>query len=200
LNGLPSILSKAQELFFQFGIKSITMDDLSKGMGISKKTIYKFVANKADLVNKTMSIHLENEKERITHISKESENAIDEMFQIGKHVVQHLRFLNPSVINDLRKYYPETWQNVMDYKNSFLYSIILNNINKGIKQGFYRKGINPEIISKIYSARSEVVIDQAIFPYSSYTFIEVYTEYLSYHIRGIATQEGLKYLEKQKLN
>ena len=200
MSDLHSILSKAEQLFFNYGVKSITMDDLSRHLGMSKKTVYLYVSNKADLVDKTMDSHLAREKENITKICAESKNAVDEMFQIGKLVTSHLRYLNPSVVYDIQKYYPETWAKLLDYKNSFLFSVILKNIEKGIEQGFYRQDINPDIISKIYNSRSEFLVDSEVFPFSKYKLLEVYVEYLKYHIRGIASDKGLKYLEKQNLD
>lgn len=200
MSNLQNILLKSEQLFFSYGVKSITMDDLSKHLGVSKKTVYLFVSNKADLVDKTMESYLGKEKQLITNICLQSQNAVDEMFQIGKHVTGHLRYLNPSVVYDLQKYYPQTWKRLLDYKNSFLYSIIQENIKKGIAQGFYRQDINPDIISKIYSLKSDSLVDQEIFPFTKYKLLEVYVEFLKYHIRGIASDKGLKYLEKQNLD
>ncbi|MEM1220215.1 MAG: helix-turn-helix domain-containing protein, partial [Bacteroidota bacterium] len=44
------ILSRSKRLFLRYGIRSVTMDDISKEMGISKKTLYQYVDNKADLI------------------------------------------------------------------------------------------------------------------------------------------------------
>ena len=54
------IFSKAEELFMQYGIKSITMDDVAKALGMSKKTLYQYVKDKNDLVNQTITRHLKH--------------------------------------------------------------------------------------------------------------------------------------------
>ncbi|MCB0509746.1 MAG: TetR/AcrR family transcriptional regulator, partial [Bacteroidetes bacterium] len=70
------ILSKAEELFFKLGVKSITMDDISRELGISKKTLYLYVDNKADLVNKTLLRHFEKERKDTICLTDDSQNAI----------------------------------------------------------------------------------------------------------------------------
>ncbi len=196
---LKQILSKAEDIFLSYGIKSITMDDFATRLCMSKKTLYQLVSDKNDLVKKTMKNHIETEKKAIQEICRVHENAIDEIFAIGKHVLVHIRKMNPSAMYDLQKYHPEGWQMFVDYKNTFIYSCILNNLQKGIEQGLYRDDFNPDIVAKFYSARTEIVINQEIFPFPKYTVMDVYSEYLKYHVRAIASEKGIKYLEKQKL-
>ncbi len=196
---LKQILAKAEELFLSYGIKSITMDDFATRMGMSKRTLYQYVSDKDELVCKTMKNHLEQERKAVLEISKRNDNAIDEIFEIGKHVLVHLRKMNPSTIYDLQKYHPDGWKIFVEHKNTFIYSCILNNIRKGIKQGLYRGDFNPDFIAKFYSARTELVVSQEVFPFQKYSVQEVYAEYLKYHVRAIASGKGLKYLEKQKL-
>jgi len=56
------ILEKAEDLFLRYGLKSVTMDDIARKLGMSKKTLYQYVENKTDLVSKIMLAHIETEK------------------------------------------------------------------------------------------------------------------------------------------
>ena len=197
-DGLAKILLKAEELFLLNGVRNTTMDDLATALGISKKTLYLSVSNKEDLVYKAFEYHMEQEKSFVTEICQNSANAIDEMFEIGKLVTRHVRNMNPTVIYDVKKYYPEAWALLDEYKNTFIYAHILENIKKGIKQGYYRGDFNPDIIAKLYSAKADCVVDQQLFPFTDYTIISIYNEYLRYHIRGISSEKGLKYMEQLK--
>lgn len=175
------------------------MDDFAGKLGISKKTLYQFVCDKSDLVQKTMKNHIETEKKAIQDISRQNENAIDEIFAIGRHVMVHISKMNPSAMYDLQKYHPEAWKLFLDFKNTFIYSCILENMERGVKQGLYRSDFNTDIVARIYAARTEIVVSQEVFPFPKYNVIDVYAEYLKYHVRSIATEKGLTYLEKQKL-
>lgn len=190
-------MERVKEMFLTYGVKSISMDDISRDLGISKKTLYLYVANKNDLVKKTMENHLAKEKEALTAITENSSDAIQEMFAIADYIRQHLRSMNHSALYDLQKYYPDSWQLYIDYKNYFVYNIIYNNIQNGIQEGLYRDDFNIDIITKIYNTRMEAMVDPAIFPQSQYGLLEVHQELLQYHLRGIVSQKGLTYLDEQ---
>lgn len=176
------------------------MDDLAKTMGASKKTIYQYVSNKADLVGKTMERHLRMETRQVEEIKAKDLNAIEEMLEISRTVTKHLKSLNPTIINDLQKYYPTAWAQLTEYKNDFICRSIEDNINKGVKEGLYRDDLNPNIVAKLYSCRTDCIVDQRIFPFTRYTVIEVYKEFLYHHIRGIATAKGLAVLDEKIKN
>ena len=55
----------------------LTMDDVAKELGMSKKTIYHFVDNKAQLVQLTMQSYLEEERKELENILKPSKNSVD---------------------------------------------------------------------------------------------------------------------------
>ena len=97
------ILIKAKELFFKLGVRSITMDDLSRELGISKKTLYQYVENKSDLVNKTLRLHFTEEQQVIANCIAEAENAIDEMIRIARESLKNFRSMHPSSIYDIQK-------------------------------------------------------------------------------------------------
>jgi len=190
------ILTKAENLFFKYGIKSISMDDLSRELGISKKTLYQSVENKKDLVLQVFQNHAMQEVAAITRIQSESSDAIDEMIEVAKYVIPTIRKITPTVIFDMQKYYREVWQIMEDFNNKEIYKFIENNIKKGIEQGVYREGVRPDIIAKLHVGKTMFLIDEEIFPLREYNKENLFKEHMQYHIRGIATTKGLKLFAK----
>lgn len=193
------MLEKSGELFKKHGIKNLTMDDVAKELGMSKKTIYTFVENKAELVKLTMQNYLNEERTQLEAILKPSKNSVDEMIQMISYFFNQVREFNPSALNDLQKYYPETWEIYNEYRFHFMLNRIVENLENGVKQGVYRNGLNADIISKIYIAGVDILINQFLFPSNEYVFIDTYKEYLNYHLRGIVSPKGLKFLEQHNL-
>lgn len=175
------------------------MDDVAKELGMSKKTIYQFVENKAELVKLTMQYYLEEERTQLEAILKTSKNSVDEMIQMVAYFYNQVRDFNPSALNDLQKYYPETWAIYNEYRFDFMLGMITRNLEDGIKQGFYRSGLNADVIAKVYIVNVDVLINQQLFPSKKYVFIDTYKEYLNYHLRGIVSATGLKYIEQHNL-
>lgn len=191
------LVENTLQLFMKLGIKSVTMDDVARHLGISKKTLYKYVEDKNDLVRKSLSYGCVIENDEINKICNLNQNAIDESFEINNYVFKHIRLIHPSIVFDLHKYHPEAWKEFRENKKSQINQCYMDNIAKGIKEGLYRKDINGEIVTKFYTSRFEVMFDQDLFPMDRFDPAETYLEIFRYHIRGIASEKGLEYLSKK---
>jgi AcrR family transcriptional regulator len=191
------LLFATTELFMKLGVKSLTMDDISRHLGISKKTLYQFVSDKKDLVNKALQLAIENDQCLLGDIAVQEENAIDELIAINEKVSEKLQSIQPAVMYDLQKYYPEAWALMEDHKKCFVCDMIVKNINIGIQQGLYRENVNPGIVARIYVTLIDKIFDADTFPSHQYTFATIHKEIARYHIRGIASEKGVKYLVKR---
>ncbi len=200
MDTIKNIFSKAEELFLRYGVKSVSMDDLANALGVSKKTIYQYVANKQDLVIRAIQQHIEDEKEAIGKIQAENDSAIEEIYNIGRHVVNHLKSLNPSLLYDMQKYYPNAWTQIEDYKHAFIYETIMTNIKAGMSQGLYRGDIDPDLMARFYIAGTDMMtsMGQDRQRDVNFTLAEVYSEYLKFYVRGIASDRGLEVLNQLK--
>ncbi|MFT4664873.1 MAG: AcrR family transcriptional regulator [Polaribacter sp.] len=190
------ILLAIEQLFMKYGIKSVTMDDIARSLGMSKKTLYQYVDNKANLIHKVMEQHIETELEAMAQIRSESKDAIDEMLGISKHVTQMLREMSPTTVYDMHKYYRKTWDMVEAFHQEHIYEFIKINLEKGVKEGLYRKDFDPDIIAKFYVAKTLLVVDEEIFPLRNYNKEKLFNAFLEYHIHGVASAKGLKKLEQ----
>lgn len=194
------IIQQATEVFMRYGIKSVNMDDVSRHLGISKKTLYQYVSDKSDLVRKAVEHFGAHEECALRKIAGERLNAIDESLEIMKWVLSILQTANPAVEFDLQKYHPEIHKTMLEQRHRVVFDGTYNNLKKGQREGLYRKDFNPELIAKIYMARMDVMFDQTLFPFPEWSLTEIYTQTFIYHIRGIASEKGLAYLrEKMKL-
>jgi len=189
-------LDKASKLFMSIGIKSVTMDDLAKRLGISKKTIYQFVDNKEELLDIVIKDFIEVEKQAVNKIKNTSENAIHEMQSLAKHSLDILRSISNSTMFDLNKYYPVQWKLVEEFHKNFFLSIIRENIEWGQKDGLFKKDLHAEIIAKLYIESSFHIVDEDIFPSKQYSRESLFKEFYNYHISGIITEKGKSILKK----
>lgn len=189
------ILEQVSRLFMQYGIKSLTMDDIARHLGISKKTLYQSFSDKAELVSQGMQLHIDKESAAICTIQEKSENAIEEMFLISQHVSTHLQTLHPSILFDMQKYYPAAFSKFNQYKMEMIMACIARNLEQGIEQGLYRDNLNIPIVAGLYVGRMDILFDQNLFPSSTYSPKDVYFEAIRYHIRGVASEKGIAYLK-----
>ena len=74
------ILVKAHELFNRYGIRSVSMDDIAAQLGMSKKTVYQYYADKEELVSGVFLQIIEGNKSRCLSDKKLADNAVHEVF------------------------------------------------------------------------------------------------------------------------
>lgn len=191
------ILAKAGEMFLNLGFKSVTMDDIANELGVSKKTIYKFFSNKASLVDvATQAIHKDVEN-MIALVKSNNYNAIEEEFAIKAIFKEMLKNAKESPMYQLKKYYPEIHTRFMETEECLFRDCNSDNLKKGIQQGLYRATIDVELIMKFYFTLIFGVFESDLFSGDVKKLVAIEYKVLEYHIRAIATEKGLKELEKQ---
>jgi len=192
-----AFLQQALSVFMKYGIKSVTMDDMARHLGMSKKTIYNFVKDKNELVHKVLMFQHAGEQKHIEGICALDLNAIDEMFEIGHFVSGMLNEIHPSIHYDLEKYHTEAFHAMLEMHQSSIYSCIELNLKNGIHEGLYREDLNIDVIAKLYTKRIDNVFDAELFPPEEISFKEVYAVMFRYHILGVASPKGAEYLKKK---
>lgn len=195
-----NMLLKVEGLFLKYGIKSITMDDISTHLGISKKTLYQHVDNKADLIDQIIVAHLDGEEKALKEVKANASDAIDEMTKIARYVIGQLRKLRPTTVYDLQKYYKDSWERMEVYHNEKVYEIIKENIVWGVKDGLYRSEINATIMAKLYVGKLMLIADEETFPLKEFSKENLFKEFITYHLHGLASPKGLKLLAKHTKN
>jgi len=190
-------IEKALETFTRFGIKSVTMDDMARHLGVSKKTIYNYVKDKNDLVRSCLHLHADMEQGAMRLICDKELNAIDEMFEIGTFISSMLKEMHPSIHYDLEKYHGDVFSETKREHQQNVYNCMRANLKKGMKEGLYRKDLNAEVIAKIYMKKIDILFDPELFPPAEVSFNEVYAIMFRYHILGVASPKGAEYLSKK---
>ncbi|TMU54857.1 TetR/AcrR family transcriptional regulator [Flagellimonas algicola] len=184
------ILHKATEMFLTLGFKSVTMDDLANEMGISKKTIYSHFENKTMLVEEStmdMFWFISNGIDEIIALTK---NPIEELYEIKKFVMVHLKNEKSSPQYQLQKYYPKIHDALKKKQFEVMQDCIKENVKRGMEMGIYRDNLNVEFVSRIYFSGVTSIKDNNIFPIQIFTMAQLMDDYLEYHLRGITTVKG----------
>jgi AcrR family transcriptional regulator len=183
-----------------FGLKSISMDDVSSKVGISKKTLYQFVSDKNELIWGVIQSQYQKTKAELDALSTESTNRVEELIRINVLITRFLQEISPVAIYDLNKYYPELYtQSSDDFRNLFSGSI-LSNIKAGKLDGIYRKDINEEVITRLHVERIGQLQEAKAFWGTEASAPHVIKEMTTYYIRGLITEKGEQLLNKHILD
>ena len=188
------ILHKASEMFLNLGFKSVTMDDIASELGMSKKTIYSHFSTKLKLVQATTFFVVDNVNEAICSILSADHNPIEEVFTIRSVINNHLKSEKSSPHYQLQKYYPKIFKQLNDKQFESVNECVVCNLKRGIEQGYYRKDIKIDLITRFYFSGNMSLTNKDLFPLNTYGMTALKDAFLEYHIRAIATEQGLKTL------
>jgi AcrR family transcriptional regulator len=192
------ILSKATELFVRYGIRSITMDEIALQLGISKKTIYQFYADKNELVDAVLVKYLDHNRKCCEEYRTAGKNAIHEIFLAMEMVQDMFEHMNTSMLYDLEKYHHQAYQRFLQYKYKFLYKVIRENIQKGVKEELYRNDFDIEVLTSIRLETMMLPFNHDIFPKNKYNLGSVHQQLLEHFLYGIASVKGHNLISKYK--
>jgi len=190
------ILEASSKLYMKHGIRSVSMDDLARHLGISKKTIYQYFENKDALVTAMIMSHVEQEREEVNKILSSSENAIEQMQQIARMALRTLAEVSSGTMFDLQKYYRKQWITITDLHKKLIHSVIKQNIERGIEEGIYRPEIEAEIIARLYGEMAFSIVNADVFSMNKFSMQEVYKQAFHYHINGILSVKGDKIFQQ----
>jgi AcrR family transcriptional regulator len=192
------ILKGAEELFFRFGIKGITMDDVAKHIGVSKKTIYLSYKDKNDIVHSLIYKILKENEEIFSGIHKRAKNIIDEVFLYMEQMQRFFGSINPTMFYDLQKYYPKSWKLFKDFKADFIMKMVEQSFIKGIKDGHVREDINTKILARLRVEEIELAFNPMVFPADKFKVAEVQLAMAEHFLYGICTLKGYKLISLTK--
>lgn len=190
------IVHRATELFLSLGVKSVTMDDIANELGISKKTIYVHFENKTQLVVASTSEVFEIISQGIDAICQLQKDPIEEIYDIKKLVMEHLKDEKSSPYHQLQKYYPKIFSSLRSKQYRLMEDCVADNLKRGITLGLYRDNLEIDIISKLYFTSIISLKDKQLFPLKHFSMSSLMNHYLEYHVRGICTPKGLEVLTK----
>lgn len=192
------IADKAHSLFIRYGIRSIRMDDIAAGLGISKKTIYRFYANKNSLVEALVDSAINKHIFRCKKLTTNNDDAIFELYFLLIYAGELYHTLNSAIIHDLEKSHESALKKLKDHKALFLYPTIKVSIEKGIKTGLYRNDFDVSLISRFFLESLTLMSDPEIFPPANRPQIKQSKELFAWLISGIASPAGLETINVYK--
>jgi len=185
---------------FQTGVKHVTMDDLANQLGISKKTIYQYYKDKDALVSSVVEIELANHVLFCNESVLSADNAVHEIFLLMRVIQEMFNRMNPLALFEIEKYYPAAYEKIKKHKDDYIFSMISANLEKGIKEGLYRKDVDVTILSKYRLETSLIPFNIHVFHPSKFDMLKVNLQIIEHFVYGVATLEGHTLMDTYKLN
>jgi AcrR family transcriptional regulator len=190
------ILVKAEELFMQYGIRSVSMDDIANNLGMSKKTLYQYYADKDELVDAVVDGHISMIETDCTSCRQDAKDAVHEIFITMERILDEFSNMNPMLLYDLEKFHFRSYRRFKDHKDKFLAQIIRENIEWGVKDELYRNDISIDVMSKFRLESMMIPFNVSVFPPGKYNLAALSEKIIEHFVYGLATVKGHKMIQK----
>lgn len=196
--GKKDILDRILAMFMRYGIRSITMDDIARELGVSKKTLYHDFKDKNDLIEQVIHFDMRQSRKFLEEVYRTELDAIQEVFLVNKRLHQDRSRYSPTFFYDLKRYFPAIYQRWLEDKRQNMFGMIVGNLQKGKREGVYREEIHEHTIGKLYMARMEMLDSNEIIDGHQTLSADFMQEIFTYHLHGICNENGLKTLAEFK--
>lgn len=199
---MEAIIAIATAEFLQYGFKSVTVDTIAHKCGISKKTLYQQFKNKDQLVFECVKHHNESNWAEMQRITATSKNAIEELVGVFLHMGNMFKNMNPICLIDLQRYYALAYQFMEQFKKSKLICCIEENLERGIREGYFREEIDVKTVALFRLESIFMILHNSILRQSNKGLVHINKEIFELYMYGIASAKGHKlitnYLSKIK--
>ncbi len=142
------ITRTARKMFFDYGYRNTTIDDISNSLGMSKRTIYAHFPSKEVILDAVVNRELKKFSESVHKIvvaEKEPLEKLWELYQVSQGIVN--LGLSANALKDLQNLFPEQWRRVV-----FTRENVLAEFGKVIDDGKKQKVFNPDIKTEVIIA------------------------------------------------
>ena len=189
LNTKEKLIQVALEQFLVYGIRAVTMDEIARQAGVSKKTIYEEFSSKEELVNASFDTALNEDECAFEKMMKDYEGAVDHLLRMTRYLRERFSSMNPLVLQELQRFYPKCWRKLENFKKEHAWKGIVEVLENGKASGDFRKEINAEILAfmrleQITSSFSGNILN------GKFSMLDFQLQVLDHFIHGILSDQG----------
>lgn len=190
------ILDTANRLFFKYGLRAVSIDDICRELSISKKTFYQYYSSKEDLISGSLDALEEKRVNFLIEVVSEK-NAIEALIALSREVRKRLDGEPELMKKDLQKYYPNIYKTFGEKHTKSGIEFFKNNVEKGIEEGFYREDLDPDFIAIFYITQIRFAFETAYnFDKKKFTKKKLMDFFFDLYFRVVVNEKGMAYYEE----
>lgn len=191
------IIKTAGEMFFRLGIRSVSIDDICRELGMSKKTFYVYFASKDALIEQMLQANLDymaGKMEELVVLKdfRQLVKVFTKRQEAEKNDVRRV----PQLVYDLKKYYPRQFADFQTKCFETQKKYIMQYLEQGVAQGLVRANLNIELTAVLFAKiHSDAIQDFEVIEAHNHNMHQLAHTAMDVFVRGVLSEEGLKLFE-----
>ncbi|WP_010662463.1 TetR/AcrR family transcriptional regulator [Marinilabilia salmonicolor] len=130
-------LDRIMNLYFRYGVKNLTMDDVAQELGISKRTLYQQVTTKNELVDMVLNDQFSKYREAVSSIVDKEDGSIRKLYCVYKLIADFFKPLTPVFVYSLNKMSSKLAEELHRKYNDFIVEIFGRIVDEGEEEGIF---------------------------------------------------------------
>ena len=189
------ILECIVPILMKNGLKATTMDSLASNMQMSKRTLYEIFGSKEEMFREAHKYFHNKMAEKLKRIFENSGNVMEAIINCFLFNRDLMSIMSAEFIRDMEQFANTGKMNPESHRRHH-YQNLLEVLQQGVKQGYFREDINLNVHCRMFSIQMESLKRaEELFP-EDITLLEIYDSIIVGFLRGISSAKGLNELEK----
>lgn len=192
------IMELAFKKFVTQGIPHVTMDDISRGVGIGKGTLYKFFPSKEQLLFDTIDFvtgHIEKIVDNI--MADEKLTPAEKLSVLIKSIAERLSLINPSTLSYLERSIPEAYDKIVEIRKRVILTNFVKLIEDGKKCGHFKPDLDSYLVAHIFIGAINHIVEEKVLSTMNYSIDSLFRSITITVLNGCLTEEGKKVAFKE---
>lgn len=186
------IIREADKRFRKYGIKAVTMDDIARGIGISKRTLYETYPNKEVVLMGVLTNIMEERDDLLQEVMSKTDNVMDILCEVLRLQIEFSAATHSAFFSDMAKY-PNIEKMLAEF-NISQREKAYNFYMKGVAQGYFRRDIDYKIFNRITTGIMRML--RSTNEFNDLSFQQLFVNCHSVIIRGVCTKKGIERFER----
>ena len=139
---------------FLHGFSKVTIDEVARKTGISKRTLYQIFPTKDDLLFPLLDRKIASIQQEMEEIRTSSSNISTRLKKSFYLVGKEMEVVTQTFVLDIAKHYPKPWKRIEEFRNQ-LVATWEQDIQLGVEQRIFKE-VHPTlfIIAFLHAARA----------------------------------------------
>ena len=193
------IIKTAGEMFFRLGIRSVSIDDICRQLGMSKKTFYVYFGSKDELIEAMLQANIDYMAGKMEELLK-----VGDFKQLVKVFIRRQEAEKndvrkvPQLVYDLKKYYPQQFGDFQIKCFETQKDYIRQYLELGVAQGLVRANLNIELTAVLFAKiHNDAIRDFEVIEAHNHNMHQLAHTAMDVFVRGVLSEEGMRLFESK---